>query len=332
MAASSRPLSCQAEETMSCPILSFSCWSSSLGRLQAVCFPRAGLLAVVLLCLGACAFDDPGALPPGPALPPPSALEDIRMGLLVTPFEGLPADQADVIQTLLIRALHDRDVAAAAINPAPGSHLLRGRLIRGADGQPQIAAELVNPDGSVAASARVDAARLEEPTGRTAVALHLAAVLVDGTTAQAESGTRQDEAAAAAAKARTHWQLVVPEVTGAPGDGSRSLSEATRRALELAGFTIIAPGKKPDKKAVKTTLTVAGSVTLSEPRGPVQSITLSWQVRGADGSEKGRIDQANDIPTGSLDGAWGPVASAAGAAAAEGLADLIGRLPTSPAP
>ena len=316
---------------MSCPILSFSCWSSSLGRLQAACLPRAGLLGALLLCLGACTFDEPGGLPPGPALPPPSALEDIRMGLKVTPFEGLPAEQAGAIQTLLIKALHDRDVAAAAISPAPGSHLLRGRLIRGADGQPQIAAELLNPDGSVAASTQVDAARLEEPTGRTALALHLAAVLVDGTTAQAETGTRPAEAVAAA-KARAHWQLVVPEVTGAPGDGGRSLSEATRRALELAGFTVIAPGKKPNKKAAKMALTVAGAVTLSEPRGPVQSITLSWQVRGADGSEKGRIDQANDIPAGSLNGAWGPVASAAGAAAAEGLADLIGRLPPPPAP
>jgi len=253
------------------------------------------------------------------------------MGLMVTPFEGLPADQADVIQTLLIKALHDRDVAAAAINPAPGSHLLRGRLIRGADGQPQITAELVNPNGSVAASTRVDATRLDEPTGRTAVAQHLAAVLVDGTASQAETAAVNADADTAG-EARAHWQLVVPEVTGAPGDGGRSLSEATRRALELAGFNVLASGKKPDKKTGKTVLTVAGSVTLSEPRGPVQSITLSWQVRGVDGSEKGRIDQANDIPAGSLNGAWGPVASAAGAAAAQGLADLIGRLPPSPAP
>jgi hypothetical protein len=64
----------------------------------------------------------------------------------------------------------------------------------------------------------------------------------------------------------------------------------------------------------------------------MQNITISWQVRGADGSEKGRIDQANAIPAGSLDGAWGPVASAAGAAAAEGLADLIGRLPPTEGP
>ena len=312
---------------MSCPTSSFSCWSSSLGRWPAAFLPRARLLAALFLCLGACADDGTATLPPGPALPPPSALEDIRMGLMVAPFEGVPPEQAQALQTLLINALHDRDVAAAASNPAPGSHVLRGRLIRGTGGQPQIAAELVNPDGSIVGSTQVEAAHLDEATGRTAIALHLAAVLVDGSTGHADAGAGGSDAATLR-KAQAYWRLVVPDVTGAPGDGGRSLSEATRRALELAGFALVAPGTKPGKAA----LTVAGSVALSEPRGPTQSITISWQVRGADGSEKGRIDQANEIPAGSLDGAWGPIASAAGAAAAGGLAELIGRLPQSPAP
>jgi hypothetical protein len=262
--------------------------------------------------------DSPEPFDPGVVLAPPSAETDARVAMVVTPFTGLGHDEASALQASLVAAFRKRDVAASAVNPAPGSQLVRGSVRPGPGGTRIIVAELVNPGGIVTNDVRIPDARLDDPEIRTGLATRLAAGLLDGPGAAAAQVAPAPAQKPAEAPAR--WRVRVANVAGAPGDGEASLTKAVRRSLQLAGYDVVeqkAPG----------VLSVEGSVSLSAPRGPAQNVAITWRVVGPDGAEKGRIDQANDVPTGSLDTSWGPIASAAGSAAAGGLADLIGRLP-----
>ena len=56
-----------------------------------------------------------------------------------------------------------------------------------------------------------------------------------------------------------------------------------------------------------------------------QQVQISWALRRGDGREIGQVSQANAVPAGSLDGAWGDVAYAVATAAAPGVIALIER-------
>lgn len=68
-----------------------------------------------------------------------------------------------------------------------------------------------------------------------------------------------------------------------------------------------------------------GDVAVTPVDGATERITLRWRVIAADGAELGRLDQQNDIPAGSLDGAWGEVAFLVADGVASGVAAILER-------
>jgi hypothetical protein len=107
--------------------------------------------------------------------------------------------------------------------------------------------------------------------------------------------------------------MVVP-VTGAPGDGSQSLTAAIQRELQSKGITVASsPGA----------YRVEGIVTMGEAREGKQPIQIEWMVKDPQGKRLGTVSQKNDIPEGSLDGAWGRTADQAAGAAVQGIAKLL---------
>jgi hypothetical protein len=109
---------------------------------------------------------------------------------------------------------------------------------------------------------------------------------------------------------------VVPAVTGAPGDGSASLTAAIQR--ELAGKGV-ALADKPTTTAYR----VEGTVTIGEAKQGKQPIHIEWLVRDPQGKKLGTVSQRNEIPEGSLDGQWGATATQAAGAAAQGIVKLL---------
>lgn len=107
----------------------------------------------------------------------------------------------------------------------------------------------------------------------------------------------------------------VPQVTGAPGNGGIALSEAIQRELTKSGISL----STNDPKAY----TVAGSVTVGSPKDGKQPVTIDWNVQDPTGKKLGTVSQKNEVPQGSLDGAWGKTADAAAAAAAQGIIKLL---------
>jgi hypothetical protein len=109
---------------------------------------------------------------------------------------------------------------------------------------------------------------------------------------------------------------MVPSVTGAPGDGSTSLTAAIQRELSGRGVTVT-------DKPIATAYRVEGSVAIGQPKDGKQSIHIEWQVKDPQGKKVGTVSQRNEIPEGSLDGAWGPTAEQAAGAAAQGIIKLL---------
>ncbi|MGE3529050.1 MAG: hypothetical protein AB7G54_06450 [Methyloceanibacter sp.] len=110
--------------------------------------------------------------------------------------------------------------------------------------------------------------------------------------------------------------VLVQPVTGAPGDGQRSLTVALKKRL-YAGGVKLANGTAVNVYMVK------GSVKLSDASGGKQSIRIDWQVLDPAGKKLGTVSQQNTIPRGSLNGPWGAIADAAAGAAADGIIKLL---------
>jgi hypothetical protein len=113
----------------------------------------------------------------------------------------------------------------------------------------------------------------------------------------------------------TGVSAVVPAVTGAPGDGSNSLTAAIQQELASKGVAL--------SESTTGSYRVQGAVTLGPVKDGKQSIHIEWTVRDPAGKKLGTVSQKNEIPEGSLDGAWGKTAEQAAGAAAQGIVRLL---------
>jgi hypothetical protein len=123
-------------------------------------------------------------------------------------------------------------------------------------------------------------------------------------------------AAAPAARPKGPVTTIVAPVSGAPGDGTKSLTAAIKKRL-------YAKGVKLATVQTGNTYTVKGIVSVTDGSGGKQSIRIDWQVLDPNGKRVGTVSQQNNIPKGSLDGPWGAVADAAAGAAADGIIKLL---------
>jgi hypothetical protein len=68
---------------------------------------------------------------------------------------------------------------------------------------------------------------------------------------------------------------------------------------------------------------VEGKVVMGQGKDGKQPIQIDWNVIDPAGKKLGTVSQKNEVPQGSLDGAWGKTADAAAAAAAQGILKLL---------
>lgn len=109
---------------------------------------------------------------------------------------------------------------------------------------------------------------------------------------------------------------MVPSVSGAPGDGSVALTTAIQRELTRSGIPLT-------ETASAQTYKVEGRVVVGQGQNGKQPIQIDWDVKDPQGKKLGTVSQKNEIPQGSLDGAWGKTADAAASAAAQGIVKLL---------
>lgn len=137
-------------------------------------------------------------------------------------------------------------------------------------------------------------------------------------TQQAAAATPEELAADAKSGRLVIRAVAVIPVKGAKGTGNDELTRAMRQTLTTAGWTVL---QAPAKNA----LTIAGRVEMTEVSGTTQMVALKWAVQAPDGGKLGDVNQANNVPAGSLDAGWGDIAGAAVEAAASGIFELINK-------
>jgi hypothetical protein len=125
-------------------------------------------------------------------------------------------------------------------------------------------------------------------------------------------------AASAATEPPGEIMALVAPVSGAPGDGQKSLTAALKKRL-------FAGGVKLASAPARNVYTVKGTVVLADTTGGKQSIRIDWLVFDPNGKKLGTVSQQNTIPKGALNGPWGAIADAAAGAAANGIIKLIPR-------
>lgn len=105
-------------------------------------------------------------------------------------------------------------------------------------------------------------------------------------------------------------------VTGAPGDGNRSLALHMRDQLTQLGIVV---QDKPDS----ADYSVAGEVVVADMAGGQQRVEIRWKVADVRGAEAGQVAQLNQVPRGTLAGLWADVALVVAQEAAGGVRDVI---------
>jgi len=126
------------------------------------------------------------------------------------------------------------------------------------------------------------------------------------------------------AQAQSRPRLVIRPVEGAPGDGGDALTRAITAVLKGQQLDLVTgtPGAAD--------LVLVGEVGVAPPKAGKQSVKILWRVRHADGGEIGTVGQENDVPAGTLNGAWGDVAYQIAAAAGSGIMEIVVRGASQP--
>lgn len=119
-------------------------------------------------------------------------------------------------------------------------------------------------------------------------------------------------------------------VTGAPGDGNRSLARHMRDQLARLGMVVQDTAEGAD-------YSVGAEVSVADVPGNQQRVEIRWRVNDARGAEAGQVAQLNQVPRGMLAGLWADVALVVAQEAAGGIKDVIGnqtnpRRAAAPAP
>jgi hypothetical protein len=277
----------------------------------------ARLFPLLALALAACQplphpFEDAKPAPLAPAMRPPDAA-----GIVVDPVTGAPAPTAVALAEAMADALRKEDVPADTKIGNTKSYHLAGTAQASENGQSMrvtVVWALRGPDGRVVGE---ETASDEVPSdvwrdGGKDLAKELSAKPALALAARIEGDVPVEKP--------VHDPVVaLKPVTGAPGDGGNALSRAIGAILARAGVAL------KSKPADQENYLLSGKVEINPVPGGKQSVKITWSLARPDGSAIGQVSQENQVPAGSLDGAWGDVAYEVATAAAGGIVELIQR-------
>ncbi len=274
----------------------------------------AGLAA--LLALAGCfplpySFQDQPKGEAARLIQPPPARLDVNV-------TTSPPGGGSVFAKALAEALLAKEVPAEAIPPAKGDWQLQVRAAATAEGVvPHYA--ILDPAGHE--MAHLDGAPIPAAAWAKGDPAALGAAAAAAAPEIADQLTGIDVAQKLAdPKSLYHRvpEVAVLGVSGAPGDGNEALLRQMRLQLPQVGLLLTSDPASAD-------FTIEGHVTEAPATAGNTRVEISWQMRDKAGHDLGRIIQMNDVPTGSLDGAWGDVALVIAQQAALGFKEVVNR-------
>ena len=278
------------------------------------------LVILVPLLLGACGdLPQPFLGRPGATAmllanqPPPARLAVPTPGSALLGDEAAAAWASDVA-----KALQDKEVPAIQGTTSRGDwSLVLSAQVRGRAVVP--AYEVRDPQGKgqgsvegapvpLAAWARSDPATFQ--TSADVAAPQLADLLnrIQAARLKADPNSLVNRSA----------RLYFTGVTGAPGDGNRALAAQIRSKLADQGIVVQDTPMGADFR-------LDGKVATAPGAGGQERIEVQWIVQDAQGRERGRVAQLNDVPAEAVAHYWGDVAAAVAEQAAGGVAEVLAK-------
>jgi len=251
---------------------------------------------------------------------PPAALLKVRdvAGVAIAPVEGEPAAVAATLGAAMASALLKRDIPASDKTASLGSYQLYGRVVetRPQRGTASLAAywRLYDAEGRTVGehSARVEGEPREWESKDAPAIKRLAGLSAEGLAPLLE----EEAPVEAAVGGRT--RIAIRAISGAPGDGAKSLAAAVAAVLKRQDLAVVDNGQPAD-------LYVDGEVSVTPAKPHQQHVKILWHVGRQGGAEIGTVGQENDVPGGLLDGPWGDLAYSVAIAAGDGLMQLVAR-------
>lgn len=250
--------------------------------------------------------------------PPPARLA------IAPPSDALLPDAAGaVFSGDVVGALVDREVPAVAGPARDGDwRLVVSAELRGDKVVPAYTVQ--NPKGEPKGTAQghaVDAASWSAATDATLqqVASADAGSIASLLTSIEAARQRSDPNSLVNRPAK----LFVKGVSGAPGDGDRSLARNLREQLTHDGAQLTDAAEDSD-------FSIEAKVRTDAGKPGVTRVEIQWIVTDAAGHERGRIIQLNDVPAQSVAEYWGDVAVAAATEAAGGVRRVVAQQSGAP--
>jgi hypothetical protein len=240
----------------------------------------------------------------------PLVLPTGETSLFVTPVAGLPGDAAAAMASAVAEALAEREIPASANARSALSSVLSISM------EPLGTATMWHwskrrPDGAIedirGQRLNVTASRLAE--GHPTLLKQTAAGMAEAIAAKLNEGN-----AVAANTAPAKLSLL--ECDGAPGDGNRSLRQALREILILAGLPPVSDPASAD-------YLVACHIKVWQDTAESERVTIEWALLAPDGRRLGEVKQANRIPRGQLANAWGATAHIVAQGGWQGLSRIL---------
>ncbi|MGF1456050.1 MAG: hypothetical protein ACFB6R_11840 [Alphaproteobacteria bacterium] len=128
----------------------------------------------------------------------------------------------------------------------------------------------------------------------------------------------------------TRNRIVLRPVSGAPGDGGKTLTVSLARMLAEAQFDVDTRWQAEDAPVPFGAVVVLGEVEVTTLDTGVDRVDLIWTVLDHRAQWMGEIKQTNTVPRGTLDESWGEVAVYAAHGAKEGILGLLAHMPMAP--
>jgi hypothetical protein len=265
---------------------------------------------------------------------PPASLLTVRdsAGVTIGPIAGTPEATAGKLRAAVAKELQKHDIPASATTASVASYQLSGRIEEAppALGKARLTVfwRLQNAAGKVVGERQpyFEAPAAEWNAGADGPVGELAAASADTLAPLLSDEPLPHPLTMVATAAEGRLRLAIGGVEGAPGDGDTSLAGSITAVLKRHEIDIVNAPKSTD--VLKLDAQVAMSPAVGDPGK--QHIRIVWRLHRADGSQVGTVAQENDVPKGTLDGAWGDVAYTVAVAAEAGIVELIARSGSPP--
>ncbi len=236
-----------------------------------------------------------------------------RAGMLVLPVNGAVAQTAARrLASAMAEALRQREITATTGKGHRRSHRLQGTAIFTSYGQLQLTWRLRTAGGEEAMMAvQTEAVAPTDWREAGEDLLHRlagnGAEAIDLRLRRAERGQGRRISLAT---------VTLGPVVGASGPAGDRLAAAMQTALIDAGVPL---AEQPPEDG----FILLGSIHAKPIDGSAQQVEITWQLIRPDGSEFGKVSQANRVSAAQLNGDWQALAQAIARAGAPGVLDLL---------